>query len=307
MSLFPDIICKKAFDPWYTGPLLTGSGNNVDKGMVNIQPYLFFNKIYGVYDQDWDFQKRTTIKSINPSLWFQYGLLDWLDFTVVPQAFYNKIKDESSFNWGDTLTLFGIQLLKMKDCTPQPSVRLLLRELFPTGKYQRLNPHKLGTDISGGGSYQSQVGLYMSKVVYWFPCHPIDLRVNFLYTYAAPVHIHGFNAYGGGRSTSGKITPPQTFYTAFSFEYSLTQRWVLASDFNYSYSTRTHFKGKRGVGLTGEEAIVGIKESAQVTIAPALEYNFSSTGGVLAGPWFSVAGKRSAAFVGLMLSLTYAF
>jgi hypothetical protein len=40
----------------------------------------------------------------------------------------------------------------------------------------------------------------------------------------------------------------------------------------------------------------------QISFAPEVEYNFSQSSGLLAGVWFTVAGKNSSAFASAFLT-----
>ena len=40
-----------------------------------------------------------------------------------------------------------------------------------------------------------------------------------------------------------------------------------------------------------------------LTIAPAVEYNFNQHVGLIAGPWFSLRGKNTTEFFGLVAAL----
>ena len=50
-------------------------------------------------------------------------------------------------------------------------------------------------------------------------------------------------------------------------------------------------------------APIGAPEGWQLSLAPAIEYNFNENWGVIAGPWFTVAGKNSSAFIVGMLAI----
>ena len=86
------------------------------------------------------------------------------------------------------------------------------------------------------------------------------------------------------------------FSTDLAFEYTLTQNWALALDVLYVHNNHTRFSGHKG-STYGIPNSVGGPSSEQFSLAPALEYNWSSNCGVIAGVWFSVAGRNTADFI----------
>ncbi|MBL7479670.1 hypothetical protein [Legionella bononiensis] len=38
-----------ALEPWFTGPAIAISGKTVPKGVIAIQPYVFYTDIYGAF------------------------------------------------------------------------------------------------------------------------------------------------------------------------------------------------------------------------------------------------------------------
>jgi len=113
--------------------------------------------------------------------------------------------------------------------------------------------------------------------------------------------------FGGGFGTDGDVSVGQTLNLGLGVEVSLTEHWVFATDFAYAYSRETTFKGNPGQEAPGMPASVGGPSSDQFSIAPAIEYNVSDRGGFIGGVWFSVTGRNSANFVGLVLSYTWLF
>lgn len=116
------------------------------------------------------------------------------------------------------------------------------------------------------------------------------------YMYGAPVNVKGINAYGGDPTTSGKVRPGNLWQGIVSFEYSLTQNWVLALDMLYSHMSRSQFTGTT-VEPTGEPSW------EQFSLAPAVEYCFSENFAINAGAWFTAAGRNSDQFASAVMSI----
>ncbi len=298
---------QEMFIPWYTGPLITGSATNVPMGHVNVQPYLYLTLNYAQFNNHRHSEHVPHTYIINPLFVFQTGILyNYLDVTVIPQGFIKWQNGERVQGMGDTNVNFGIQVWKETPYTP--NVRLVLGQNFPSGKYTNLDTSKGSFDGIGGGVYSTSAGLNLSKIIWWLPLHPISLR--FTTNYVIPdseVYVENFNTYGGGFGTAGKVRVGKTFNADLGIEVSLNQKWVFATDIAYTYSSKTTFNGDLGVTSTGATATMGSPSSDQLSIAPAIEYNTSPTGGFVGGVWFSVTGRNSANFVSLVLSYTQYF
>ena len=223
----------------------------------------------------------------------------------MPQYLFNNQAGETAAHFGDLPVGLGFQIWKEKPY--RPAFLFGIQEVFPTGKYQKLDPKKGAVDATGGGSYQTKVSLNMSKVVWWLTKHPMSFRWSLNYNIPAIAHVRGFNAYGGGHGTAGKVKPGKNFTADLGYEYSFTRRWVAALDVVYSYSAKTTFSGAHGTTAAGAPAAVGGPHNIQLSLAPALEYNLNGNLGFIAGCWFTVWGRNAADFVSGVASVTYTF
>ncbi len=296
---------EKMFVPWYTGPLLTGSANNAQPGQFVVQPYLFVTNTYANYDGNRNSRSIPNFISYKPLLILQTGITKWLDITLTLQGLHNRQSGHSSTNFADTSVQLGFQIVKQKPYVP--SIRATLTESFPTGKYENLSSSKGGVDSTGSGAFETTFGINFSKIYWWFPQHPINLRLSLNYLIPANVNVKGFNTYGGGFGTKGTVSPPNTFAAGFGAEFSLSEKWVLATDLSYFTSERITFSGKSGKNSSGMKAHTGAPSSDQLSIAPAIEYNVTSNIGIIGGVWFSVLGRNSSDFVSGILSVVYVF
>jgi hypothetical protein len=299
-------LARDMFIPWYTGPLITGSASNVSFGHINLQPYLFLNVNHAVYNGHRHSTNISNIYVANPSLIFQAGLTQWLDVTVAPSGNFRWQDGHSGQSFSDFPVQFGIQLYKE---TPYvPNFRMIVGEQFPTGAYQNLDPKKYGLDAGGQGVYATLLGLNVSKIFWWYPLHPMGVRLATLYSQPnGKAHVKGLNAYGGDRDTRGKVSVGSTFSADLGIEVSLTQKWVVATDVVYTCSTKSTFSGDPGITASGERAIVGLPSSDQLSLSPSIEYNVTSSSGFIGGVWFSVTGRNSSNFASLVLSYTQLF
>ncbi len=294
---------KKMFSPFYSGPLLTGSANNCPPGHVNIEPYLFITDNYGVYTSNRKRENIDDLWNINPVFIFQTGLTKWLDVQITPQAIYNTTRNQGNFNWGDLDVTLGFQLIKE---TPfLPALRFTVTEIFPLGKYDHLDPDRLGTDGTGGGSFQTQFNLNISKVLWTFPLHPMQVRGNAVYVIPSRVDVDSFNTYGGGHGTHGTIFPGNIWELYASMEVTMVRHWVAALDLAYKNFNKTRFSGTRGTTPSGLPAPIGAPSGDQFSMAPAIEYNPSAHQQFIVGTWFTVTGRNSSAFVSLIMAYNH--
>ncbi|HSX03308.1 MAG TPA: hypothetical protein VLG76_01115 [Rhabdochlamydiaceae bacterium] len=295
---------KTMFNPWYTGPLLTPSYHVVPAGLYNLQPYLFVTDNYAAFDKNGrahDTPDKIQTKFVPV---FQFGITPWMNGIVQPQFIWVSQSGHHASRFGDTSVGVLVQLIA--ETTYGPGLTVSVQESLPSGKYQRLNPKKGGVDGVGSGSYQTTFGLLFGKLVWWeIPQHPMRFRAAFTYQISSRVEVHDFNSYGGGFGTKGKVHPGGNLAVDIGYEYSFTQRWVFATDFIYTFAFKTTFSGRPGVTATGTPAAVGGPFNDQISLAPAIEYNWSENLGVIAGVWFSPWGRNTSEFVSGVFSVNY--
>lgn len=288
---------KKEPFPWLTGPLLTPPGHVIPNGHYDIEPYEFVTVNTGVYDKRWHaHSSEHNFYAINTQVVCQFGLPADFDVIFTPAWTYNHIEGASRWDLNDLNWGIDYQILNDKKDKWWPAIKLALRANLPIGRYQKLNPKKKGTDIGGTGSWFPAVAIAMSHL-YWWGGH-IFFAPRFNVQYAIPnsVHVKNFNAYGGGHHTNGRIIPGQNWQFLFGFELSFTQRWAFAADIEYFHVSKTRFKGRKGA-TDGVPNVVGLPSSEQFSLAPAIEYNWSANYGVIAGIWYTFAGRNQIEFI----------
>lgn len=298
---------KEMFNPWYVGPLLTPSATTYTPGKFGIQPYFFAINTHGIYSSSGSSSNIPDILTLNPVFIAFAGINDRVDITGVVQWFYNKQSGIHDSGFGDFDLSLGFALLKE---TPSlPALKFFLTQCFPTGKYEKLSPIKAGLDATGLGSYLTTVGLSFSKIVFWSTKHPMNIRAATQLSLPSDVKVEGFNTYGGGFGTKGTVVPGKTFSSSFALEYSFTQKWVFANDLVYAYSTRTKFHGNPGTIAVGNPiaAVVGGPFSDNLSWAPAIEYNPTTSLNFIVGGWMSLWGRNSGNFVAGVASVYVGF
>jgi hypothetical protein len=295
---------KEMFAPYYTGPLITPSPSMVPPGHIVVSPYLFVTDTYAVFDQNRHSQSldhnRVRLHFVPVILGF--GITDTMDAQVVWGGQASWQDGHVGGGIDDVGVTLGFLIQPQKIYVPQ--FKLLIGESFPTGKYQNLSTNGLGLDGTGAGAYSTQVALAVSKLLFWTTKHPVNTRLFIGYTLSTNVHVKNFNSYGGGFGTRGKIHPGNNLSVDFGLEVSLTQRWVIANDIVYSATNRTKFHGKPGTTERGGSipAPNGLGYSDNLSLAPAIEYNWTDSTGIIAGAQFSVYGRNSTNFGSAVIS-----
>ena len=285
-------------EPWFTGPLLSPSAHTVPPHHGNVEPYLFFTTITGSYDANWGTTSTPNFYSLAQLTPVQVGLTHFMDCQITPQIFYQYTKGAHSTQFGDLPAAVSFQLLNEKAGSHIPAIKLSLRAAVPFGKFEHLNPSKLGTDGVGRGSWMPSVGVNFSRICQFPNSHFFAPRLALGYTVPGPVHISGLSVYGGALDTKGTVYPGNIFSCVLAFEYEITRHFTYAMDIYYQHTNKTRFSGNPGL-----LAQVASPSSEQFSLAPALEYNWNANIGLIAGVWFTVAGRNSAQFTSGVIAL----
>jgi hypothetical protein len=282
--------------PWMTGPLLTPSGHIVPFGHQNFEPYIYWTDIRGRYDQHWHSHPISPhFKNLLSQTALQFGILPGVELDLLPQFIYNNSGGQHMWRVADLPVGLAFQIFMDDPNKWYPALKLRVGALIPLGKYDRLNPNKLGTDAGGGGNWAPTLGITSVHTYHFGGTHFFSWRMNVSYTFTVPISVHGPSFYGGAppikgitKGTRGTVYPGCILIIQKGFEYSLNLNWVLALDLMYQHSNRTRFSGHSPLGTKP------IRPSAeQFSIAPAIEYNFNANIGIIAGPWFSIAGRNN--------------
>jgi hypothetical protein len=290
--------------PWFTGPLLAPAGHTVPRGHTNFEIYGIRALNDGHYDDDGNLFHSPMYRSFITNPILTHGFTDWLDVQVaVPYAF-NSTQGQHHNRLTDVSAALGIQLLEQKGSPKRIDFRILLQEVFPTGRFDHLNPVLLGTDSTGLGSYQTQVGLNFQYLVEVFKTHYLRTRLILSRNFASSVFVNGLSSYGGSVDTHGFVKPGDENNADLAFEFTLTQNWVAVLEGYVASGQASRFNGILTVGNIGSPTVtIGSKKFEQRGLAPALEYNFNENVGLIGGVWFPVSGRNTSHFTTYMLAL----
>jgi hypothetical protein len=100
------------------------------------------------------------------------------------------------------------------------------------------------------------------------------------------------SVYGTDEGFRGRARPGNVAVINAAWEYSLTQKWVLALDALYEHDSSTHVSGVAPTPLQ-----LNSGPGHTWSLAPAIEYNFNSRVGVIAGAKLTTSGRNATAVV----------
>jgi hypothetical protein len=265
------------------------------------------SRTYGSFADPWSYRSFARSKqadSVNSSLNIAVGIFDRVELSASVQGGYNAKDSQSSFVVGDTSAKLAAHVLRPKPESLVPDVTLTARESFPSGRYSGLDPSRLSTDAGGTGSFMTTLGANVEKGFLLPNYHLLRLRVNLAYRFGTSVSVHEFSSYGSGLGAVGTATPGAGMSALAAAEYHLSPAWVIALDVAHSHVDRTRFEGNPGTTTDGALAGAGLPASEQLSVAPAVEYNFNGNVGVIAGVWTTIIGRNEAAFVSPTIALS---
>ncbi|MDD4955903.1 MAG: transporter [Candidatus Omnitrophica bacterium] len=178
---------ESAWMPYSAGPITTWTAPLCGRARFVVQPFFFYNRARGLFNSEGSyksFQNGDRKYEYQQQLFFQYGVTE--KFEIDAQALYQEhfIKQSgqkvSSSGLGDSF-LF-LRYCPIEENGFLPTINGLMQIKFPTGKFQNLNPDKLGADLmgaaTGAGSFDHGYGVIFTKKL-----KPFILHSDFIYTF----------------------------------------------------------------------------------------------------------------------------
>lgn len=279
-------------DAWWTGPLLAAGAGSLPKGRWLVEHYLFDVKSKGS-------------DSFGSLTYVLYGVSDRVTVGAIPTFFHARVDgapNSSGLRLGDLQVQAQYGLTKFRKGSWVPTSSVVVQQTLPTGTYDRLDGR--GADGFGGGAYATTLGYY-TQTYWWAPSGRITrFRLNTTATLSRATSVRDDSVYGTPAGFRGRAKPGASWLVNGAVEYSVTSNWVLALDLVYRHDEPTKVSG---VGQAGEliRYDTGVHDS--FALAPAVEYNFSPTVGVLAGLRVipAIGGRRSSVTPALALNYVY--
>lgn len=288
---------------WFTGSLEAPSPALPKAGILAIEPYMIYTNNTGAYGDGWrHYAVPNDVDSVESLTVLKYALTDRLSLEALPSFAHAWNGQASATGLGDLPTELEYRFNDENNRTGAPSVTAALGVSFPTGRYQHLSTPLAGL---GSGAYTLKEGLLLQSLFATRDNHPLRLRF-----YAAAfealqnVSLQDGSVYGTGNGFRGHVTPGVAEEFGIGAGYGLDQRWVLAFDLVGNHAAGLDL---RGTNAAGSFAHVSGAASSSVSVAPAVEYNWSGSIGIIAGFEFSAAGRNTPSYIAPQVALSMAF
>lgn len=296
----PNSISELEYKQWFTGPLLTPNAKTVPPGHPALELALITTENYGHYDSDWKLRHTPNMLSLAPYFDFQASFSKLVGIELIGSVITNLSQGVAFTHLQDTIFRLGFQISNDRADSWIPDFRILVQEIFPTGKYQKLSSRKHGTDSTGQGSFQTGIYVAFQKLFNHRGKHPFRMRADIGYFIPAAVSVKGLNCYGGTVHTNGKVYPGK-YFTGFLFgELALTKRSAVALELNYQYGWHGKFSGRQSTKMN-------VASLDKFWALPEFQYTLTENVGLIFGGWFTLAGKNTTAFRGGFASALFLF
>jgi hypothetical protein len=283
-------------DAWWTGPIAASGAGTLPRGHLLIEPY-FYDVRAGNAN---GFGTRTYVI---------YGLMDRVSVGVIPTFGYNRLRDgrsSSGIGSGDQTLLGQYRLTQFREGSWVPTISAVVQETFPTGKYDRLGARP--SDGLGAGAYTTTLGLY-SQTYFWMPNGRIlRTRLDLSQTFSNNANVRDESVYGTTTGFRGRAKPGPTFFADAAVEYSVTRKLVLALDVIYGQNASTSVTGHNILAEQAQSSPIVQMSSGWSDFfgyIPAVEYNWTSTFGVIFGVRKITPGRNSGGSVTPVMAINF--
>lgn len=278
-------------DARWTGPLLAPSAATLPQGHWLLEPYVYDVMTYGRFDRNSTLRSAGAAHEVGSLTYIEYGVVDRFTLGLIPRFGLHESaagQESAGLAVGDFTVQGAYGLTQFRQGSWMPATSLVIGETFPTGKYDRLDGRTDGA--LGSGAYSTTLSLY-SQTYLWMPNGRIlRSRLDLSYSLSRWASLRGMSVYGTSAGFVGRAHPGPSAVADLAFEYSLTQSWVLAADINWEHDGSTR--------VEGGYASYKVQDSGAddlLYLAPAIEYNWSDTMGVIAGARVAASGRNTAA------------
>jgi hypothetical protein len=289
----------------FMGPLITPNPAGMPKGHAFVEPYLI--RIDNTHAYDGQGRRHDTPDS---NVWLtvlpiSYGLGE----RVTAQVNLSAARVEAAgmrsrgFRAGDTTAIVQYLLQKPSEDGTRPAVSVSLSQRYATGSYDRIGGNPL--NAQGDGVQRTTFGLGVQQVV-WLPNErPVRWRAQLSASPApARVALNDNSVYGTPDGFRGDMSPGSVLGISAAAEYSFNAKWVGVFEVAASRQSDRRLSGYApGLDGTAERVDLRLPASRSVSLAPAVEYHFSPTVGVIAGVEFTVAGRNTSSYISPQIAL----
>jgi hypothetical protein len=305
-----DVSQQSLDDAWWTGPIIAAGAGTLPQGHALVEPYVYDVVRYGRYDNDGDERSASRAHSYGSLTYILYGVTDRFTAGLIPTFGYNSVsvgRDSSGIQLGDLSLQGQYRLTQFRQGSPIPTISLVVQQTLPTGKYDRLGENV--NDGLGAGANTTTVALY-SQYYTWLPNGRIlRSRFNVSYALSDDVDVEDVSVYGTSTGFRGTARPGDVITINSAWEYSITREWVFAVDFIYQHDASTHLEGTQLDPATRQSELINEEFGSawRFGVAPAIEYNFTSRVGVIAGARWFAAGRNTSATITPVAAINMVF
>ncbi len=235
------------WEPVSAGPITTWAAPVCGKGVLYIQPLLYFSQSKGYFfgqGDYFDWPDGIKYRQKQQLLFIQYGLSDRWEAAVQMAYQQNYAREQNDDDEElDEATSSGLadtylfaRYCAIEETESIPHVTWLLQLKLPTGKYQHGEADKYGTDIMGTGSYDPGIGVVLTKKI-----KPVMVHFDFLYSRPSKV-------------TVDDISTRYANYVNYDFgvEYFLPKGFNLMLEFNGFKQGETEWNGVFAIDTNSE-------------------------------------------------------
>jgi hypothetical protein len=279
-------------DAWWTGPMLANNASTLPRGHFLLEPYL--------YDE---ISPHTN--GFGSLTYIEYGLANRFTIGLIPTFGYNKVSDglsSSSPGVGDLAVLAQYRLTPFHEHHSLPTISFMVQETFPSGKYDQLGARP--SDGFGAGAYTTTLALN-SQTYFWMPNGRIlRMRLNATQSLSSYANVAAVSVYGTSPGFQGHAKPGASTFVDAAWEYSLTRNWVLALDATYRHTNNTRTAGN-DPSQSPPNIQLNSGSSDAIGFAPALEYNWKPTIGVLVGTRIIALGHNTPTTITPAVAINY--
>ncbi len=269
---------------WWTGSLAAPSPAPFAEGVLGVEPYFLDKRGDGAFDSN------GTLHSSPPGgdqlrsfTSVQYGVTGDLGIQIVP-AIVHSLNGSAATGLADLPVRVKYRWFRGGTEIWLPSLTTTAGITVPVGKFDNL---RKASDGFGGGVYTALQQALLQSV---FATDGHANRMRLWGTMSEPldsVRLHGVSTYGTAAGFDGTAILGDAAELGIADEFAIDRRWVLALDMVQDFGKGTHLRSQGYTGALPDMATSGF------SVAPAVEYNFSASIGVIAGAQFAMAGRNS--------------
>lgn len=283
-------------DAWFTGPMLANTAASAPRGHALVEPYLYDVTTQGSYARTGVRQSAPHQNSYGSLTYLIYALTDTTGLGFIPTAGYaipSGAPSSTGPGLGDLTFQLQRRLTQTVPCHPIPTISLAVQQTFPTGRYDNLGPRS--ANAFGAGAFTTTPEL-LTQSWFWLPNHRIvRMRLNFADAFSSTVPVSGSSVYGTSTGFRGTAHPASALTIDNSWEYSATRRFVLATDIYFRNTGSTRVIGAYAATPTAPAFSSAANSGWSNTwyLAPAVEYSWKPTIGILLGLRITPAGRNT--------------